>query len=170
MRRYEPETVKDVVLGYLGRGGYMLPTNESGEEPPIGDLVILHGRGHRAVARFEFGVSPGKLDASVVEEFSNQKESLQATAAFLITDGELSDAARERVEEAGATVIAGQSLENLILAYRGSTWPPLRKQEEPLPFQKYIPWFVGISLVLIVAIVLALISAELTLRPPNLGG
>lgn len=170
MRRYEPETVKDVVLGYLGRGGYMLPANESGEEPPIGDLVILHGRGHRAIARFEFGVSPEKLDPSVVEEFSNQKESLQATAAFLITDGELSNAARERVEEAGVTIIAGQSLENLILAYRGSTWPPLRRPEEPLPFQKYIPWFVGISLVVIVAIVLALISAELTIRPPNLGG
>ncbi len=170
MRRYEPETVKDIVLGYLGRGGYMLPTNTSGKELPIGDLVILHGRGHRAVARFEFGVSPEKLNPSVVEEFSNQKESLQATTAFLITDGELSNAARERVEEAGVTVIAGQSLENLVMAYRGATWPPLRPPEEPLPFQRYIPWFVGISLVVIVAIVLALISAELTLRPPNLEG
>ena len=169
MRRYEPETVKDVVLGYLGRGGYMLPTNDSGEEPPVGDLVILHGRGHRAVARFEFGVSPEKLSPSVVEEFSNQKDSLQAAAAFLITDGELSDAARERVEEARVTVIAGKSLENLVLAYQGAAWPPLRRPEEPLPFQKYIPWFVGISLVLIVAIVLALISAELTIRPPDVG-
>ena len=169
MRRYEPETVKDIVLGYLGRGGYMLPANESGEEPPVGDLVILQGRGHRAIARFEFGVSPGALGASVVEEFSNQKESLQAATAFLITDGELSDGARERVSEAGVTVIAGQSLENLVLAYRGSTWPPLRRPEEPLPFQKYIPWFVGISLVVIVIIVLALISAELTIRPPDVG-
>ena len=169
MRRYEPETVKDIVLGYLGRGGYMLPANESGEEPPVGDLVILQGRGHRAIARFEFGVSPGTLGASVVEEFSNQKESLQAATAFLITDGELSDGARERVSEAGVTVIAGQSLENLVLAYRGSTWPPLRRPEEPLPFQKYIPWFVGISLVVIVIIVLALISAELTIRPPDVG-
>ena len=108
-----------------------------------------------------------KLEPSAVEEFSNQKESLQATAAFLITDGELSDAARERVEEAGVTVIAGQSLENLVVAYRGATWPPLRRPEEPLPFQKYIPWFVGISLVVIVALVLALISAELTIRPPD---
>ncbi len=165
MRRYEPETVKDIVLGYLGRGGYILPTNESGEQPPIGDLVILQGRGHRAVARFEFGVSPGNLGPAVVEEFSNQKESLQAAAAFLITDGELSNEARERVQEAGVTVIAGKSLENLVVAYRGATWPPLRPPEEPLPFQKYIPWFVGISLVVIVLIVLALISAELTIRP-----
>ena len=169
MRRYEPETVKDIVLSYLGRGGYSLPGQPSGEEQPVGDLVILHGRGHRAVARFEFSVAPDTVSPSVVEEFSNQKESLQAVTAFLITDGELSDGARESVQEAGITVIAGKSLENLILAYRGSVWPPLRRTEEPLPFQRFIPWFVGISLVLIVALVLALISAELTIRPPDIG-
>ena len=166
MRRYEPETVRDIVLGYLGRGGYALPTAPSGDSPPIGDLVILHGRGHRAIARFEFGVSPQKLSPAVVEEFSNQKDSLQAHAAFLITDAELSDGARERVQEAAVTVISGQSLENLILASRSATWPPLRRPEEPLPFQRFIPWFVGISLVVIVLIVLALISVELTVRPP----
>ena len=169
MRRYEPETVKDIVLGYLGRGGYALPTSPSGEDPPIGDLVILRGRGHTAIARFEFDVSPNTLSPTVVEEFSNQKVLLQAAAAFLITDGELSDEARDRVDEAGVTVIAGRSLENLIMAYRGSTWPPLRRPEEPLPFQRFIPWFVGISLVVIVIIVLALISAELTVRPPDVG-
>ena len=90
MRRYEPETVRDIVLGYLGRGGFHLPTTTTGDSPPIGDLVILQGRGHRAIARFEFGVSPEKLGPAVVQEFSNQKESLQAQTAFLITDAELS--------------------------------------------------------------------------------
>ena len=84
----------------------------------------------------------------------------------MITDAELSDGARVSVQEAGVTAIAGKSLENLVLASRGATWPPLRPPEEPLPFQRYIPWFVGISLVLIVVIVLALISVELTIRPP----
>ena len=166
MRRYDPETVRDIVLDYLGRGGFHLPTTTTGDSPPIGDLVILQGRGHRAIARFEFGVSPEKLGPAVVQEFSNQKESLQAQTAFLITDAELSDGARESVQEAGVTAIAGKSLENLVLASRGATWPPLRPPEEPLPFQRYIPWFVGISLVLIVVIVLALISVELTIRPP----
>ncbi len=164
MRRYDPETVRDIVLGYLGRSGYFLTTT-SGNGDQGGRLVILQNRFHRAIARFEFGIAPAELGPAVVEELKNQKATLQASAAFLITDAELMAEARDRVGEAGITVIAGRSLENLILASQGATWPPQRPPEDPLPFQRYIPWFVGISLTVILLVVLALISAELTIRP-----
>ncbi len=159
---YNGDLVRDVVLAYLSRGGYAIPTAQRNTAGVPGDLVILQGRGHRALARFELRGEADTLGPAIVEELSNQMGSLQAERGFLITNAAFSANARSRAREAGVAVLDGQALDTLLNASGSSAHRP---PEEPLPFARFIPWFVGISLALIVALVLGLVSVALTLYP-----
>ena len=157
--------VQEVVLRLLTGRGYVVtatPLDRTGLDT---NLAVLRGPDHRALARFLWGSDYDIWDLSSVEDLDQQMRDLQATRGYLVTNGSFSEEAVRRAAEARIALMDGQILSSTVVAAMPPTWRPSRPVEEPLPFAKYIPWFVGISLVLLVALVLVLISIELTITP-----
>lgn len=157
---YNTLTVEEMVLRLFQGQGYTIsrPAGAVG-----GSLTLLHLAEGRALLRFLWGQR--EWEEEQVRQFGLQMEGLKATHGYLVTNGHFSPAAREAAERLAVTLTDGPELQEIIFR----TAPLLQgigsRSEPPLPFNKYIPWFVGISLVLIAAVVLILISIALSLAP-----
>ncbi len=158
--------VQEVVLGLLTGRGYVVVATPPDRQGHDSTLAVLGAQDHRALVRFLWGPEGEIWGPSTIEDFGVQMRDLHATRGYMVTNSAFSEEAVTRADETGIALMDGQTLNNTVIAAMPPTWRPARTVEEPLPFARYIPWFVGISLILIVAIVLILTSIELTSLNP----
>ena len=159
--------VQEVVLRLLTGRGYIVVPSPPDRQEHDSTLAVLRAQDHRALVRFLWGSDNETWGRSTIENFGDEMRVLQAARGYMVTNNSFSEEAVMLADETGIALMDGQTLNSTIIAAMPPTWRPVRTVEEPLPFARYIPWFVGISLILIVAIVLILTSIELTsLNPP----
>ena len=96
-------------------------------------------------------------------------QDLQASRGYLISNGFFSEGAKNAAPELGISLTDGPSLKQTMYDFA----PPMeglrREPEKPLPFEKYIPWFVGVSLGVVALLVVVLISIALAFGPAETG-
>lgn len=154
--------VEETVLRLFQKRGYSIsrPAGDLG-----GTLAVLQNKEHRALVRFQWGnQEPILID--VVRAFHTQMEGLKASRGYLFTNALFDPAARKLARDLFIDLTDGAELKESLYA----TMPTVRRsgvhrEEPPLPFAKYIPWFVGISLVLLTIIVMLLISVGVSFGP-----
>jgi hypothetical protein len=100
----------------------------------------------------------------LIKAFQVQMEDLKAVRGFLITNGAFSASARAMAQDLAMSLTDGKELREALFATTPLLERASYREEPPLPFAKYIPWFVGISLVLIALIVVLLVSVALSLE------
>jgi hypothetical protein len=153
--------IEETVLRLFQRRGYVI-TRPSGDLG--GTLAILQARDHRALACFQWG-HERLWTVDLIRTFHDQMDGLRATRGYLFTDGLFDAATRDLAETLGVTLTDGTGLQEAVFAAVPGMRRPGYREEPPLPFDKYIPWFVGISLVVLAVGVLLLISVALSLTP-----
>ena len=158
--------VQEVVLRLLTGRGYVVVPTPPDRQGHDSTLAVLRAQDHRALVRFLWGSDGETWGRATIEDFGAQMRDLQATRGYMVTNSSFSEEAVRLADEANIALMDGQTLQNTVIAAMPPTWRPVRTVEEPLPFARYIPWFVGISLIVIVAIVLILTSIELTSLNP----
>jgi hypothetical protein len=134
-----------------------------------GATTVLEGKNHRALVRFLWGGAEGDWGDQPVKDFRIQMEDLQASRGYLISNILFSDTAKEAAIGLGISLTDGPTLQQTLYDFAPPTDRLRRKPEKPLPFERYIPWFVGISLAVIAIVVLLLISVALALGPVEPG-
>ena len=158
--------VQEVVLRLLTGRGYVVVATPPDRQSDGPMLAVLRAQDHRALVRFLWGFDGEIWGLSTIEDFGEEMRGLQAARGYMVTNGSFSEEAARRADETGIALMDGRTLNNTVIAAMPPTWRPARTVEEPLPFARYIPWFVGISLILLVAVVLILTSIELTSLNP----
>lgn len=153
--------VEETVLRLFQKRGYSI-SRQAGDLG--GTLAILQSKEHRALVRFQWGTQEPIL-IDVVRVFHTQMEDLKASRGYLFTNGVFDPAARKLARDLAIDLTDGAELKESLYA----TMPTVRRsgfhQEPPLPFAKYIPWFIGISLVLLTVVVLLLVSVGVSFGP-----
>ena len=129
----------------------------------------MDGKDHRALVRFLWGPSGHDWNESTLADFRIQMEDLQATRGYLISNGFFSDGAKQAAPELGISLTDGPALKQTMYDYAPPTEGLRRKPEKPLPFERYIPWFVGVSLGVLALLVVVLISIALSFGPAETG-
>ena len=141
--------------------GYVVSSRREDQEGS--SLALLQLGERRALLRFLWGRREWGEDQ--VRLFRDQMDDLKAVHGYLVTNGVFSFQAQETARLLAVGLTDGSALRDILFR----TAPPLHRlgspEEKPLPFAKYIPWFVGISLVVIALIVLVLVSIALSMVP-----
>ena len=153
--------IEETVLRLFQSRGYVI-TRPSGDLG--GTLAILQAGDHRALARFQWGHErPWTVD--LIRIFHDQMDDLRATRGYIFTNGLFDAETHDLAEKFGITLTDGTGLQEAVFATMPAMRRPGYREEPPLPFSKYIPWFVGISLVVIAVVVLLLVSLAFSLTP-----
>ena len=129
----------------------------------------MDGKDHRALVRFLWGATSHDWNESALADFRIQMEDLQATRGYLISNGFFSDGAKQAAPGLGISLTDGPALKQTMYDYAPPTEGLRREPEKPLPFERYIPWFVGVSLGVVSLLVVILISIALSYGPAETG-
>ncbi|MDA1097101.1 MAG: restriction endonuclease [Chloroflexi bacterium] len=157
------QTIEETALRVFQREGYRVARPQF-VASSSGTLAVLEAKDHRALVRFLWGHAED-WDDRAVRDFRLQMEDLKATRGYLITNGLFSSEAQQAAIELGVSLTDGPNLNETLNLYAPSVGARRREPEPPLPFARSIPWFVGISLALVAAVVIVLISIALALTP-----
>ncbi len=153
--------VEATVLRVFEREGYKASRSPNA----AGSTTVLDAQDHRALVRFLWGAPQDSWGDQHVRQLRMQMEDLQADRGHLISNGLFSDVAKQAAQTLGVSITEGPALKQTLFDYAPPLQRPRQEPENPLPFERYIPWFVGISLVVIAITVVLLISIALALEP-----
>ena len=157
----DPRAIEAAAFRVFEREGYR-PSRSPGSQ---GSATILDAHDHRALVRFLWGAPADGWDDEPIRSLRMQMEDLQATRGYLISNGLFSEGAREAAQALGVSLTDGPGLKKTLYDYAPPLQRSRREPERPLPFERYIPWFVGVSLVVLAVAVVLLISIALSFDP-----
>lgn len=154
--------VEEMVLRLFQGQGYAVGGRPEGGETGDVSLAVLQQGNRRALVQFLWGHQEWGED--LIRSFRGRMEDLKAGHGYLVTNGLFTPQAQHVAREMDVSLTDGSALRDILFR----TAPPLHRAgspEEPaLPFAKYIPWFVGVSLVVLAVLVLALVAAALSME------
>ena len=130
-----------------------------------GSTTVLNAGDHRALVRFLWGAPGDGWGDQPVRHLRMQMEDLRADRGYLISNGLFSEAARQAAQTLGVSLTDGPGLKRTLYDYAPPLQRSRREPEKPLPFERHIPMFVGVSLVVLAIAVVLLISIALALEP-----
>ena len=84
---------------------------------------------------------------------------------FLYTDYVIDEQLKNSAEEMGISIVDYPDMEARGITRVQQMYAPPVNDDKPLPFERYIPWFVGISLFIIIFAVLVLVSVGISFVP-----
>ena len=151
------------ILNLYRNDGYKVNLPEEGSNGSVQDIVIQKN-GRVWIINFYWNNSVA-VNMDLIRRIKSNMDALKIPNGYLYTTQMVSLELKTSSGNLGITMVDKIGLrERGIVRAAGLFTPPVQL-EKPLPFEKYIPWFVGISLVLIILVVMTLVSAGVSYGP-----
>ena len=107
----------------------------------------------------------GAFGLQEIKGLRNNMDLLKTKNSYLYTDYVIDEQLKNSAEEMGISIVDYPDMEARGITRVQQMYAPPVNDDKPLPFERYIPWFVGISLFIIIFAVLVLVSVGISFVP-----
>ncbi len=156
-------TLQARIIGLYSREGYEIGEDVSSID--ASNSIIITDRNRNLFMLIFFWSKDGAFGLQEINGLRNNMDLLKMKNSYLYTDYVIDEQLKSSAEEMGISIVDYPDMEARGITRVQQMYAPPVNDDKPLPFERYIPWFVGISLFIIIFAVVVLVSVGISFVP-----
>jgi hypothetical protein len=153
-------TLQARIIGLYKKQDYDIGQNIS-VSAASNTMIITDQHGTRFILAF-FWFKYGSFSINEIEKLRDDMDVLKIHSSYVYTDYVIEKRLKESAEKLDVSIVDYPDMEARGIMNVQQIYAPTSGADKPLPFERYIPWFVGISLTIIIFVVLVLVSVGMS--------
>ncbi|MFL2640740.1 MAG: hypothetical protein ACJ0OL_05425 [Dehalococcoidia bacterium] len=115
-----------------------------------------------------FWSKDGTFGTNEIKKLRDSMQVLKVNSSYVYTDYIIEEKVKTSAEKLDISIVDYPDMEARGIMRVQQMYGPSDGPDKPLPFERYIPWFVGISLIIIIFAALVLVSVGMSfVQVPN---
>ena len=154
-------TLQARIIGLYSQQDYKIGKDIS-VSPASNTMMITSQQGTASMLAF-FWSKDGSFGISEIQKLRDNMDVLKIHNSYVYTDYVIEKQLKESAEKLDISIVDYPDMEARGIMRTQQMYGPQSGVDKPLPFERYIPWFVGISLIIIIFAALVLVSLGMSL-------
>ena len=156
-------TLQARIIGLYRREGYEI--GEDISSIAASNSIMMTDRNRNLFMLIFFWSKDAAFGLNEITVIRNNMDLLKTKNCYLYTDYVIEDDLKDSAEKMGISIVDYPDMEARGITKIQQMYAPPVNDDKPLPFERYIPWFVGISLFIIIFAVVVLVSVGISFVP-----
>ena len=156
-------TLQARIIALYRREGYEI--GEDISSIAASNSIVITDRNKKLFMLIFFWSKDGAFGLNEIKGLRDNMDLLKTKNSYLYTDYVIDDHLKNSAEKMGISIVDYPDMEARGITRVQQMYAPPVNEDKPLPFERYIPWFVGISLFIIIFAVLILVSVGISFVP-----